>query len=715
MKAFGQTAAILMLLALALGWPAYGEEPGSVRALLVGVDYGLDRPWGPLHGSLDVKNMASALEARGVRDIRSLRGEEATGGAIREALKRIERDARPGDTVVFYYSGHGFVAVDDGTDERAFDGLDECIIPADSPAPEPQGAEYNASVIRDDAIESSLERLVKTVRAGGREGSVVFIFDSCHSGSLSRSANAAGVRRKTAPAALQAFRRYVQRQEQKPQDGFASPHEAGTRGWVVLCAARADQEAIDTAAGGIFTLALIEALQSEELTSYRDLMLQVRNRVNNHEDSLGSQSPTLAGDRALQVLSGARLQAQSEELEVVDTDSDPAERVRLNRGSLSGLYPGTRVALFAPGATSASPLATAVVEDRPENLLQAWARLEHPQPDVGPKLLRATVRVLEQNLGDVRLKLYFAGAQPWPTPALALRQFLVGDQAKLVQEATAADQADYLVWPHDEQGRQGHLYFEGRGTSSGPAGSVAAAVPVDGSSARARLQATVQALARKNLLTRVVSPNRSLIKIDLTPGAFVGESFRPDPDVDLLEPLPSGQQALVTVTNQSKKHLYVTVLGLSSDGAVDVLYPRAMDGEWQATGPGNSVVFALVLGPPTGERGPQTGEYMDGLKVIATEAPVFDPVAINTAGNASVVGKGVPQTSISELFSDMLFPGTGAISRAYRPGAQDAGGFLVLSDVHWYRVKLPSLDTRSPGGAPFPHKRGQPRSLKAGG
>jgi hypothetical protein len=77
--------------------------------------------------------------------------------------------ARAGDSIVFYYSGHGTRVANVGTDFEV-DGLDEAIVPHDFPT---------AGFITDDTFKAVLSGL----RAGVN---LEVIFDCCHSGSGTR-------------------------------------------------------------------------------------------------------------------------------------------------------------------------------------------------------------------------------------------------------------------------------------------------------------------------------------------------------------------------------------------------------------------------------------------------------------------------------------------------------------------------------------------------
>lgn len=142
------------------------------RALLVGINAYKDAP---LSGCVnDVVDMASYLTQEAKFDpsgIRLLVDSRATKAAIEERLKWLVRGTKPGDRLVFHYSGHGTQVADrNGGDE--IDRLDEVICPVNFDWTEPH-------LIRDDFFAD----LFKSVPAGVK---FAWIADCCHSGTLTR-------------------------------------------------------------------------------------------------------------------------------------------------------------------------------------------------------------------------------------------------------------------------------------------------------------------------------------------------------------------------------------------------------------------------------------------------------------------------------------------------------------------------------------------------
>lgn len=187
--------------ALGLSFSILAAAPAlaEVRAVLVGVgDYAvLDADLkGPPN---DVRLMAETLIARGVDPAgitvlttdptglpEAVAVGEATRDAILSALEAGWAASAPGDTLVFYFSGHGAQAPDLSGDEGG--GYDEILLPADAAGWKGAiGAVENA--ILDDELQAwaqgALDRGVR----------VVGLIDACHSATGFRAAGGEGVAR----------------------------------------------------------------------------------------------------------------------------------------------------------------------------------------------------------------------------------------------------------------------------------------------------------------------------------------------------------------------------------------------------------------------------------------------------------------------------------------------------------------------------------------
>lgn len=150
------------------------------KALLVGINA---YPGCPLRGCInDITDMANFLVSKGSfkeSEIRLLTDARATAVGIRERLHWLVADAKPGDHLVFHYSGHG---AQSATRDRAgeIDGLDEVLCPVDFDWSDER-------MIRDKEFHQIFSKLPAGV-------SFNWISDSCHSGDLSRDMSKWGTR-----------------------------------------------------------------------------------------------------------------------------------------------------------------------------------------------------------------------------------------------------------------------------------------------------------------------------------------------------------------------------------------------------------------------------------------------------------------------------------------------------------------------------------------
>ena len=149
------------------------------KALLIGIG---EYPYLPAESQLagprnDVRAMREFLVSEwgfSAGDIRMLVDREATKSEIRDALEIwLPGTTRTGDRVVIYFSGHGSQVRDDDGDER--DGMDETFVPTDYG----RNGERDSDMLRDDEVADALAQI--------SDRQVIFIADSCHSGTVTRS------------------------------------------------------------------------------------------------------------------------------------------------------------------------------------------------------------------------------------------------------------------------------------------------------------------------------------------------------------------------------------------------------------------------------------------------------------------------------------------------------------------------------------------------
>jgi uncharacterized caspase-like protein len=145
------------------------------KAFLVGInDYRPAGAGGPdLSGCVnDVKDMANTMVICGFepRNIRLCTDRSATRDNILKGLVWLTENTRTGDSLVFYYSGHGSQVADTNGDE--VDASDEILCPHDT--------DFARRVyLTDDDLRKAIADLPE-------DANLEVILDSCHSGTATR-------------------------------------------------------------------------------------------------------------------------------------------------------------------------------------------------------------------------------------------------------------------------------------------------------------------------------------------------------------------------------------------------------------------------------------------------------------------------------------------------------------------------------------------------
>jgi hypothetical protein len=648
----------LFVLVLLLAAPMVAEEKPQIRALMVGVGaYQNPDAWSPLEGPPnDVERLKKTLQDRfGTTDdrITIVTQDAATRDGIQSAMLKLVEDAQPGETLIFFYAGHGF-AVDNreppegSTYEKndpEDDGLDECLVAVD--ATKPGSADFADKVVRDDFVETILQKGVKKVRPGGKgSGSVIFLFDSCHSGTISRSAKALG---KVERTNLKYRSAPKPPKQNNPAILEASRHGAGSTGWVVLSACGPRQTAKeDPSHGGDFTNALVTALEDPRLgpdSTYHDLM-----RLISTTPYFYDQSPVAEGDRDL-VLFGGTAKPREASISVKQVRG---KQVVLDRGKLLGLTPGTKVGLYKVGTKSSKEkgnlITEAVVQEQGTDLYRATAQVEKGDAN---DLRVAVGWVTEQNFGKVELPIYF-------DPEAEALSGLAEDP--IVKKVSRGSEAAVLAW---NEGGKLRLERSGGGTIVSP------------TSEPAIIRRALRGEARRVYLTRMVNQPQSL-KVELEPGSFPDgtiSGFQPNdtqPDTDGLYAFGSGEQAMLKITNESSQPLYISVLNFVPDGGVKVFYPYGVEMKKKLS-PGQTLNVDVSF---------DGGEGREGFKVLGTSEEV-DLLFLETNGKERSAAQ--PEATLNSPFGQLMgtvMTGT----RASRPTIKEPGGY-VAKEILWVNLK----------------------------
>ena len=229
---------------------AHGPACADQKALLIGIG-AYTVPGSALEAPPnDVRAMKRFLVEHwgfGPSDIKTLVDEQATKAGILDAIETwLPAHTQPGDRVIIYFSGHGDRITDDDGDE--VDGMDETLVPVDYG----RNGERDEDMLRDDELADALEEI------SGRH--VLFIADSCFSGTVTRTLDLGGVdpngeaRPRLFPSRVSTLERsFSVVRDEEPLSRDLDVH-------LTLSAALPHQLAWEEDGKGVFTTHLIEAL-----------------------------------------------------------------------------------------------------------------------------------------------------------------------------------------------------------------------------------------------------------------------------------------------------------------------------------------------------------------------------------------------------------------------------------------------------------------------
>jgi hypothetical protein len=215
-------------------------------ALLVGINaYPETSQFSALQGCVtDVELQRQLLIYRfgfNPADVLTLTDAKATRQGILAAFEEhLIKQAKPGDVVVFHYSGHGSQVAD--PDKDAPDGLNSSFVPIDSALP----ADFpNTGGTVKDIMGHTLFLLMSALQTEN----VSIVLDSCHSGggtrgSLRVRSRAGGAILQPDPVELDYQKQWLSRLNLAPAE-FIRRRKAGVAKGVVIASTKRDQLAAD--------------------------------------------------------------------------------------------------------------------------------------------------------------------------------------------------------------------------------------------------------------------------------------------------------------------------------------------------------------------------------------------------------------------------------------------------------------------------------------
>ena len=581
------------MLAVALALPAPAEA--AIRALFVGVDrYRYSSAHVPtaefndLQGAVaDVSHIKDALRTAYALDLDRPAGDCASANAVSITLTddcatrarilaafddRLKVSAR-GDTLIFYFAGHGSQVIDDQVFDQA-SGANDTILPTDARAP---GATEMAEL-----LDSQIRVMIDGATAKGVN--VVTIFDSCHSGTGARGVGGDGVDRFAPPMVVHGLRRPNARAASGPGGGYRV-HFGG---------AADEEKAREVGAtpprAGVFTTALAATFVAMPNATFDDIAAEVRRKV--EESGHGGQHPQAEGELRATMGGKARYAA------LLAAQPIDARHVSLtSAGRLSGITEGSTYALFASSTAAlddkAAPLAAGTVA----SVETSRAALKLDTAPAAPLPPRLIARETRHAFGSQRLRLRADGLSDGARKALAA--ILAGEPL-----ATLGDPPQLIITPIGAQSGPVALYTAD-GTAIADLGD-----PRDPGFA-----ATLHDALQK------VSRVQTILGLRTDPGA-AATTFCVDNamDYEIKSCPPAGpagrsiavdRRAKLAIVNVADAPRFIYVFGIDDGYGVTLLLPR-----------GGGVDPALASGQPvqTEIEPNSAGRYR--FVTIATDAPI---------------------------------------------------------------------------------------------
>ncbi|MEM7553099.1 MAG: caspase family protein [Cyanobacteria bacterium P01_A01_bin.84] len=273
---------------------ALAQNGGRKLALLVGINE-YTNGINPLYGCVNDVRLQQELLIRRFnfkpQDIVTLTDAQATRqNILTQFEKHLIDKAKPGDTVVFHFSGHGSRVAD--PDKDSPDGLNSTLIPIDSGLPSGGG-------VVQDIMGHTLFLLMYALKTEN----VTVVLDSCHSGGAKRGNFA--VRSRDGGSNFQASADEFKYQEQwlkklnLSKENFIKLRRQGIAKGVVIASAKREQLAVDASfddfSAGAFTYLFTQYLwQQPKTESVKRVLVDVTRSTNVYSRKQGhSQNPEL--------------------------------------------------------------------------------------------------------------------------------------------------------------------------------------------------------------------------------------------------------------------------------------------------------------------------------------------------------------------------------------------------------------------------------------
>ena len=384
----------------------------------------------------------------------------ATRTRILQGFEDLIEQSEPGDMVVVYFAGHGSRVRDRDLDESS--GRDSTIVPSDALRWSKKDEFVSADVldITDDEVHVKLLRLAKK-----GVDNITLIFDSCHSGTMSRGPGDQMTARQAPeddrPADMLAPVPYTEEEKALLQESRknASGWTAADGKYTMISGCRDSEFSYEIPGRGddgeeikrgALTFFLVQALwEAQPGDTYRDIYERVLPRVTGNN---AAQHPQIDGALDREIFGTTEI----EPLQFVRVFDVQGSRVVLDGGAAQGLAVGSRWGIYPPGTKKGDEDSRlAEVELTEVGSTRSVSKLlEDPPADAGALKAGLWAAPIAHDYGDQRMRIRLIGEPATAPAAWEELQDRISRRNDRLQWAEEGDRAVrvYLVAPRESVG-----------------------------------------------------------------------------------------------------------------------------------------------------------------------------------------------------------------------------------------------------------------------
>nr|VFJ77986.1 MAG: Caspase domain-containing protein [Candidatus Kentron sp. FW] len=642
-----------MIMGMVANTTALADEEHKL-ALLVGInDYKYDKEYDKVRGISDLSGPKNDVEImRGLlvdsfgfpddaEHIRTLMDEQATRDGIIGAFKEhLIAKAKKDSIVVFHFSGHGSQLKDTKGEEG--DKRDETIVTHDS-AHGGDPKKYPNRDITDDEINQMLAKLTEITP------NVTFIFDSCHSGTMSRGSGTPriAVMDERPRPQYQPIFADVQVSEAET-DNDDTIRSKGAK-YALISGSTAKQFSYEKEMGqnnvshGVMTWHFVKRIKEVGGdATYGEVMEEIRNRM---KDEPNTQTPQLEGSEKDRFVFGTKSLVPEPFVSVLSV-SKGGKKVTLDVGKIHGVTKGSVYEVYKPGTRSFGKEVKPIAKIKITVVKPITSKAKVVGP-IGSKGIPDKARAVERqhNWPDAAFRVHFVGVDK--------SEILKGVRARLKGFNHIEEQhrdKDYDLLLEEGKGKQKGFVIMELGDSSR-----ISRVAISGNDEDVdRVIEQVTHWAKWSNIRKIHNP-KSRLDVE-----FEIESVDVEYADGSIPIFTEDEDFTISVTNKSDENIHLVLVDLSSDGSVTVA-PLTEEDQYISPGQKKEYTFTAML--PEG-----LTRVRDKLKLfVTTEHSDFSPLAMKGLTRGKMKGSAVGNP-LEKLLSNAAHGMTRGADKAVHPG-----------------------------------------------